>query len=63
MKIVKELRANYERAGKVRPNTGDVLKLCDVCELLEALVRDFQHDSPTERQNDVERWLALIDKP
>ena len=39
------------------PGGKDILKLCEIADRLENIVRELQHRLPTEQQNDVERKL------
>jgi len=65
--MTKQLRAKYRKRpygnnvfDRYPPGGEDVIRLCDLCERLERLVRDCQRQLPTDQQNEIERrlWAA-----
>lgn len=67
MQTTKSLRIKYTKrqtlAGQIRhaPGGEDVLRLCDICDQLEQIIRHAQHQLPTEQQNEIERKLWAVD--
>ena len=67
MQVTTALRAKYSKrttaAGQLRhaPGGEDVLRLCEICENLEQIIRHAQHQLPTDQQNEIERRLWAAD--
>jgi len=68
MNATTTLRAKYKKrltsAGQLRhaPGGADVLRLCDLCDRLEQIIRHAQRQLTTEQQNEIDRmlWAAGI---
>lgn len=51
-----------QRANSASARRGDVLIACEVAERLESIIRQFQCQQPTNKQDEIEKqlWAAEI---
>lgn len=63
---ITSLRTKYAKrrtaAGQLRhaPGGEDVLRLCNICDRMEAIIRYAQAQLPTDQQNEIEKRLWTV---
>jgi hypothetical protein len=64
MELTRHMREKYRSKSygnglfNRRPPGGeDVIRVCDLADRLEQIVRTMQHQLPTDQQNEIERQL------
>ncbi len=61
MKITTLMRTRYHPSNRAH-NSDAIIRLCDLCDQLEGIVRQMQHRLPEDQQNVIEMQLLTIDK-
>jgi hypothetical protein len=68
MTTIKKLREKYKPKpfgcnGRTRlpPGGGDVLIACEIADRLESIIRQFQCQQPTNKQDEIEKQLWAAD--
>lgn len=57
----KYAKRSYPSGQRYPPGRKDVLRLCDLAQHLETIVRDLQRALPADQQNEIERKLWALE--